>query len=95
MFQVSLFSCAECSCKFKGKEICEGAVTKELGTLVKICVDGIIKFKKKSDVPPGYPLAGGGENKKRMNVNLLHTSLKFTTNSFQNVFGMVKCSVMG
>ena len=49
-----------CSCKYKGKEICEGAVTKELKTIVKICEDGIIRFKKKSEVEPGFPLAGGG-----------------------------------
>merc|ERR1719250_178869 len=51
---------ASCSCKFKGKEICVGAVTKEFKTSVKICTpSGIIKFKKKSEVPSGYPLAGG------------------------------------
>ena len=50
----------EASCPFEGKEICEGAVTKELSTLVKICVDGKLKLKKKSEVAPGWPKAGGG-----------------------------------
>ena len=58
---VTILATASCSCKFKGKEICVGAVTKEFKTSVKICTpSGIIKFKKKSQVPPGYPLAGGG-----------------------------------
>merc|ERR1711915_212714 len=47
------------SCKFEGKEICEGAVTKELSTVVKICVEGKLKLKKKTEVEPGYPKAGG------------------------------------
>ena len=51
------------SCKFEGKEICEGAVTKELSTVVKICVDGKLKIKKKSDYPAPWPKAGGGKNK--------------------------------
>ena len=50
------------SCKFEGKEICEGAVTKELSTVVKICVDGKLKIKKKSDYPAPWPKAGGGKN---------------------------------
>merc|ERR1712106_976613 len=60
---VLLFSSVSCSCKGKGKfagqQICEGGVTKELKTLVKICTDGKLKFKPKSEVKPGYPLAGG------------------------------------
>ena len=50
------------SCTYKGSQICEGAVTKELRTVVKICVEGKLKLKKKSEVKPGYPLAGGGEH---------------------------------
>jgi len=49
----------EASCKFKGKEICEGAVTKELSTVVKICQEGKLKLKKKSEIAPGWPIAGG------------------------------------
>ena len=50
----------EASCPFEGREICEGAVTKELSTLVKICVEGKLKLKKKADIAPGWPKAGGG-----------------------------------
>merc|ERR1711894_182718 len=49
----------EASCKFEGKQICEGAVTKELSTVVKICQNGKLKLKKKSDIAPGWPKAGG------------------------------------
>merc|ERR1711879_502296 len=56
---VVLVLSTEASCPFEGKEICEGAVTKELSTLVKICVDGRLKLKKKSEVAPGWPKAGG------------------------------------
>ena len=44
-----------------GKEICEGAVTRELSTVVKICENGKLRLKKKSDIAPGWPKAGGGE----------------------------------
>merc|ERR1711894_847601 len=47
------------SCPFEGKEICEGAVTRELSTVVKICENGKLKLKKKSDIAPGWPKAGG------------------------------------
>ena len=56
-----LLTVTEASCPFEGKQICEGAVTKELSTLVKICVDGKLKLKKKSDIAPGWPKAGGGK----------------------------------
>ena len=46
--------------KYPGKQICEGAVTKELSTVVKICQNGKLKLKKKSDIAPGWPKAGGG-----------------------------------
>jgi hypothetical protein len=61
LFQGFLLGSVYCSCSFEGKEICEGAVTKELRTLVKICREGKLKLKKKSEVKPGYPLAGGGQ----------------------------------
>merc|ERR1711981_210404 len=47
------------SCTFEGKEICEGAVTRELSTVVKICENGKLRLKKKSDIAPGWPKAGG------------------------------------
>merc|ERR1711992_7663 len=47
------------SCPFEGKEICEGAVTRELSTVVKICENGKLTLKKKSDIAPGWPKAGG------------------------------------
>ena len=50
------------SCKFKGKEICEGAVTKEVGKIVQICEDGRLKYKKKSKVATPWPKAGGGRS---------------------------------
>jgi hypothetical protein len=46
-------------CKYKGKKICNGAVTKELKKIVQICEDGKLKYKKKTKVKAGYPLAGG------------------------------------
>ena len=55
-----LIASIEASCPWEGKQICEGAVTKELSTLVKICVDGKLKLKKKTDIAPGWPKAGGG-----------------------------------
>merc|ERR1712123_200502 len=56
---VLLLGSISCSCKFKGKEVCEGAVTKELKSTLQICTNGRLKLKKKSEVEPGYPLAGG------------------------------------
>ena len=44
-------------CKYKGAKICNGAVTKEIGTkYVKICSDGRIGRKKTKSVGKGYPL---------------------------------------
>merc|ERR1711892_1294994 len=56
---VVLLGYISCSCKFKGKEICEGAVAKELKKMVRICSGGKLKYKLKSQVKSGYPLAGG------------------------------------
>lgn len=50
------------SCSYKGTRICDGAVTKELKSLVQICLNGRLTYKKYDKVPKGYPLAGGGEN---------------------------------
>ena len=58
-----LLTVTEASCPFEGKQICEGAVTKELSTLVKICVDGKLKLKTKSDICSSrlaHGLHGGG-----------------------------------
>merc|ERR1712203_663833 len=46
------------TCEWKGQEVCEGAVTKETKTLVQICENGILKFRPRSKVAPGYPRAG-------------------------------------
>merc|ERR1712043_144094 len=54
---VVLARVTQSSCTFEGKEICEGAVTRELSMVVKICENG--KLKKKSDIAPGWPKAGG------------------------------------
>ena len=51
---------SEAACKFKGKQICEGAVTKEFKKSVRICTEGKVLKKKREEVEPGYPLAGGG-----------------------------------
>jgi len=46
-------------CKYAGSKICNGAVTKEIGTkLVKICIDGKIKTRTTKSVSPDYPLVG-------------------------------------
>ena len=50
----------DCSCKYKGKQICEGAVTKVMKKSVRICTEGKVLKKKKEEVEPGYPMAGGG-----------------------------------
>ena len=46
-------------CDYQGAKICNGAVTKEIGTkLVKICSDGKIKTKTRKSVGEGFPLVG-------------------------------------
>ena len=46
-------------CEFKGERICNGAVTKEIGTkLVKVCIDGKIKTRTRKSVGEGFPLVG-------------------------------------
>ena len=52
---------ASASCKYKGKQICDGAVTNEYKKSVRICTEGKILRKSREEVEPGYPLAGGGE----------------------------------
>merc|ERR1712126_514010 len=47
------------TCKWRGKTVCEGAVTYEGRTSLQVCEpSGKLKFKKKELVKPGYPLAG-------------------------------------
>lgn len=60
--------------KYPGKEICEGAVTKELSTVVKICQNGKLKLKKKSDIAPGWPKAGGGRSSIKEILHILNCS---------------------
>merc|ERR1711872_630549 len=50
----------ESFCSYKGGKICEGAVTKEKKTLLQVCDNGRLKYKKREKVKPGYPLAGKG-----------------------------------
>merc|ERR1712179_22 len=46
-------------CNYEGKKICNGAVTKEIGsTLVKVCSDGRVKTKARKTVGEGFPLYG-------------------------------------
>ena len=40
----------------EGVKICNGGVIREKDTTVQICVDGKLKYKKKEEVDPGYPL---------------------------------------
>ena len=40
----------------EGVKICNGGVIREKETTVQICVDGKLKYKKKEEVEPGYPL---------------------------------------
>ena len=40
----------------EGVKICNGGVIREKETTVQICVDGKLKYKKKEEVDPGYPL---------------------------------------
>ena len=59
----ALMSGLEGACKYKGKQICEGAVTKVTKKFVRICTEGKVLKKKKEEVEPGYPMAGGGITK--------------------------------
>ena len=79
---------SEAACKYKGKQICEGAVTNEFKKSVRICTEGKVLKKKREEVEPGYPLAGGGWY--RIENSLL--SLKSTVD-IQSVFGTGKFSV--
>ena len=46
-------------CRYGTDKVCNGAVTKEVGTkLVKICDDGRIKTKTRKSVGEGFPLVG-------------------------------------
>ena len=47
-------------CTYKGNKICDGAVTKEYKTMVQLCENGGLRYKKLEKVKPGYPLAGNG-----------------------------------
>ena len=42
-------------------------MTRELTTVVKICENGKLRLKKKSDIAPGWPKAGGGERFYKLN----------------------------
>ena len=47
------------SCVYKGGAICHGAVVSIIGrALVKICDDGVIKYKTRELVGEDYPLVG-------------------------------------
>ena len=39
-----------------GVKVCNGAVIREKETTVQLCVDGKLKYEKKTEVTPGYPL---------------------------------------
>ena len=47
--------------------MCEGAVIKELKTKVRICENGKLKYRKKTEVKPDYPdIDGDGDKKESM-----------------------------
>ena len=49
----------EAACTFKGEEVCEGKIVKEIGKkLVKVCIEGKIKLKKRDKITP-WPGYGG------------------------------------
>ena len=58
----TLMTGLEGACKYKGKQICEGAVTKVTKKFVRVCSEGKVLKKKKEEVEPGYPMAGGGKS---------------------------------
>ena len=54
-----LASLGSSSCYYKGGQICSGAVTNEIGRKVlKICDDGILKYKPRNLVGDDFPLFG-------------------------------------
>ena len=47
------------SCSYKGGQLCNGAVTNRIGrTMVKICEDGVLKYKARYLVGEDFPLVG-------------------------------------
>ena len=72
-FSVRVVKLGGKDCRFDGGKVCNGAVTKEVGTkLVKICQDGKIKTKTRKSVGEGFPLVGRdtGEGKGEEEINL-------------------------
>ena len=61
------------SCSYKGGQICNGAVTNRIGrTMVKICDDGVLKYKARYLVGDDFPLVGRdtGKGKGMLKYNL-------------------------
>ena len=42
-----------------------------MSTVVKICENGKLRLKKKSDIAPGWPKAGGGERLPVVNEKMI------------------------
>ena len=80
-------------CTYKGNKICDGAVTKEYKTMVQLCENGGLKYKKLEKVKPGYPLAGNG-NILKIRASILH-NLDITGKMFQIASGMMRSFVTG
>ena len=60
------------SCAYKGGQICSGAVTNEIGkTMIKVCDDGMLKYKSRDLVGDNYPLAGRDTGKGKGNKDKL------------------------
>ena len=82
------------SCSYKGGQICNGAFTNRIGrTLVKICEDGVLKYKSRYLVGEDFPLVARdtGKGKGNWKYNLSKT---FYTNILQIVSFMDQCFVM-
>ena len=67
------------SCAYKGGQICSGAVTNEIGkTMIKVCDDGMLKYKSRDLVGDNYPLVGRDTGKgKGIRTNLIVKTILF------------------
>ena len=82
-------------CTYKGNKICDGAVTKEYKTMVQLCENGGLKYKKLEKVKPGYPLAGNGKILKISSLASILHNLNSTGKMFQIASGMMRSFVTG
>ena len=82
------------SCSYKGGQICNGAVTNRIGrTMVKICEDGVLKYKARYLVGDDFPLVAHDTGKEN-GIRRYNLSKTFYTNILQIVSFMDQCFVM-